>query len=369
MSDAEDGGVGGDRHDAIGGGGGAGGIGGGSYGGMSREEALRLRAEALATRSELDTRAAATQVWLVKVPSFVAERWTAANARHAQQRGEAAGEPEELGTLRVERVPGEPAEKAKFTLRLPAAAPWANDIPLDYTLRMVNYRPQRTYVLSEDGSGRARAVVGRVHHETALTPIVDERYRSIMRARAASASLKRKNIVTIDEKETKKSWRIGAANHAVEEGIALGAKKPGSSSGGPGGSSSSSSALDKRERLPKGELLTQLLDAFAEYPYWTFKGLQERTAQPQAWLKEVIADVLVLVKSGPYHGHYCLRPELAKAGARVDSNAAAAATAGGGGGGGGAGGGVKDGDEDDEEEDDDDDEDDEEYDLDKEVAK
>ncbi|KAJ1554133.1 hypothetical protein HK405_005918 [Cladochytrium tenue] len=260
------------------------------------EELARLRQRARETESVLSTRDAATKVWLVKVPSFVADRWAEVNAQNPDGGVD-------LGTLRVESTPGEPASMAKISIKLPDIE-WSQDLPRSYKLSITNLAPQRSYVFTEADSGKAEEVVGKIQHEAALTPILDDQYREIMRSRAQSASHKRKNIVTINERETKRNWRVHAANVAVDEGIALGAKK-------------APPTLDKRERLPRNDLVGLILDAFTEYPYWTFKGLQERTNQPHAWLKEVIGDVLVLVKSGAYHGHYTLKPELAKAGSML----------------------------------------------------
>ena len=67
--------------------------------------------------------------------------------------------------------------------------------------------------------------------------------------------------------------------------------------------------LDKKERLPQSAVLDILFAEFEKYPYWTFKGLAERTNQPHAWLKECLAEVAMINKRGPYVGMYQLLPE------------------------------------------------------------
>ena len=70
--------------------------------------------------------------------------------------------------------------------------------------------------------------------------------------------------------------------------------------------------MEKRERLPRSAVLDILFTEFEKYPYWTFKGIAEVANQPQAWLKECLAEVATLVKRGPYAGMYQLLPEYRK---------------------------------------------------------
>ncbi|KAJ3299474.1 hypothetical protein HDU76_006299, partial [Blyttiomyces sp. JEL0837] len=194
---------------------------------------------------------------------------------------------------------------------------WTKDLPLDYKLQITTAFPKSTYVFTEDEEGRAREVAGKVEHEATVTPIYDERYQKIVKERMESVAKKRKNIVTIGTKEGKKAMIEGTASGIAEVGFTLQAKKPATS--------------DKKERLPKDELINAVLAAFSEYPYWTFKALLERTGQPQNWLKEVINDILVLNKKGPYNGHYSLKPELAKVPAKLEGAGGSSSSSGGGG--------------------------------------
>ena len=64
--------------------------------------------------------------------------------------------------------------------------------------------------------------------------------------------------------------------------------------------------------MPRSDLLDILFAEFERYPFWTFKGLLERTNQPQAWLKECLNEIAILNKRGPYNGMYQLLPEYRK---------------------------------------------------------
>lgn len=65
-------------------------------------------------------------------------------------------------------------------------------------------------------------------------------------------------------------------------------------------------------RIPKKELLDYLFKLFDEYDYWSLKGLKERTRQPEAYLKESLDQVAILVKKGPYALKYTLKTEYKK---------------------------------------------------------
>ncbi|KAI6780179.1 Transcription initiation factor IIF subunit beta-like protein [Emericellopsis cladophorae] len=62
----------------------------------------------------------------------------------------------------------------------------------------------------------------------------------------------------------------------------------------------------KAARLPKNELLDLLFQNFNEYQYHSMKSLRQRTQQPEAWLREVLDEIAVLIKAGPFANRYKL---------------------------------------------------------------
>jgi transcription initiation factor TFIIF subunit beta len=57
---------------------------------------------------------------------------------------------------------------------------------------------------------------------------------------------------------------------------------------------------NKAARVSKEELIDMLHAAFDEYQYWPMKALKTRTKQPEAFLKETLAEIGQLVKSGSF---------------------------------------------------------------------
>lgn len=72
--------------------------------------------------------------------------------------------------------------------------------------------------------------------------------------------------------------------------------------------------LDKATRLPRNELLDLLFSLFDKHEYWRLKGLREKTLQPEIYLKEVMGDIAVAVRSGPYTGYWTLMDVYKQAG-------------------------------------------------------
>ena len=57
-------------------------------------------------------------------------------------------------------------------------------------------------------------------------------------------------------------------------------------------------------RMPRNQLLDQLFALFRETPNWSIRPLREKT---QAYLKEVLAEIVFLHKSGEHYGLWELK--------------------------------------------------------------
>lgn len=68
---------------------------------------------------------------------------------------------------------------------------------------------------------------------------------------------------------------------------------------------------NKATRVAEDVLLDMLAARFKEYKYWPMSALRQRTNQPEAWLKEVLAKVATRIDSGPVAGHWMLKPDAA----------------------------------------------------------
>jgi len=63
---------------------------------------------------------------------------------------------------------------------------------------------------------------------------------------------------------------------------------------------------NKATRMPEVELVEALSACFREFKYWPMSALKKRLRQPEAWLKEVLGKIAVLVRTGQAANHYML---------------------------------------------------------------
>ncbi|KAI8907096.1 transcription initiation factor IIF, beta subunit-domain-containing protein [Powellomyces hirtus] len=226
---------------------------------------------------ELRLDSAHTQLWLVKVPNFLAEKWN-----------EIAADDRELGTVEIPPLAsGQDPNRHRATVKLPNQ-PWSVDLPKDYTL---TFRPPQTgYAFTVNtASDRPKEIVGRIRHEGSIAPVVDDVYRRLMQTRAKTFDMKKRSIRKHDPRTDSSSYTFITPVNNVAKDRSFGLPK---------------------ERLEKQDLINLIFSAFEKYAHWNFKGLMERTQQPQAWLKEVLNEVALLNKRGPYVGLYELKPEF-----------------------------------------------------------
>jgi transcription initiation factor TFIIF subunit beta len=59
--------------------------------------------------------------------------------------------------------------------------------------------------------------------------------------------------------------------------------------------------------MPRNQLLDLLFGLFEQQPSWSFKDLRAKTEQPADYLKEVLADVAMIHRSGELNGQYTLQ--------------------------------------------------------------
>jgi len=262
------------------------------------------------------------KVWLVKIPKYLLERWTAIDAEDVH-----------LASLRIYTDPG-PGQKTRIILFLPqhkdptvppnphwpVFGPNASESPSDaepdcYELEMVNDSVENNIVVAErpkDASfglssnpsappnPRARTTIltGRIKHDCFLRPAFSARYRKQMRERHRKYNTPVRQIQMIEQAGI--AGGRGGINR-LSSGVGVGAgsafsnlvttnKRP------------AKGAFERMARMPRNQLLDALFALFRELPRWGIKVLREKTQQPEAYLKEVLSEIAFLHRSGEYNG-------------------------------------------------------------------
>ncbi|KAJ6504268.1 transcription initiation factor IIF, beta subunit [Mycena vitilis] len=284
------------------------------------------------------------KVWLVKIPKFLLERWTAINAEDVH-----------LATVRV-YPSAKPGGRTRMFLFLPPNAdpskgqavppPQAANRPqfarattyaVDggaepdcYELDMVNDNVENQIVIAErpkdpslsvstsaaaaTPNTRARTTIltGRIKHDCNLRPTLTASYRQQMRERH-----KKYNTPTRQIKRIEDSGIVGGQG-AVNRLTSLGTNgsfhglvktKPKPAKG----------QFERMARIPRNQLLDLIFQLFRETPRWGIKPLRERTQQPEVYLKEVLSEVAFLNKTGEFSSLWELKDTFKDEGSRSDN--------------------------------------------------
>ncbi|KAH9481083.1 Transcription initiation factor IIF subunit beta [Psilocybe cubensis] len=315
-------------------------------------------------------------VWIVKVPKFLMERWSAVNAEDVH-----------LATIRLYQLPDGKQRVVLFLPpnRDPSIPPSSQPPPPEnpnrptfdpsayttytalgsepdcYELDLVIEDVQNQVVVAErpkDAStsafssssqptppnSRARTTIltGKIKNEFNMRPALTATYRKQMRERHRKANTPARQIRMIDEAGV--PGGRGGVNR-LSSGVGVGSgnafgdlirTKPKPAKG----------AFERMARMPRNQLLDALFSLFRESPRWSIKPLRDKTQQPEVYLKEVLQEIAMLHKSGEYNGLWELKDVFKEEGSMKAENVPLTA---------GTSGDVKMEDDDDDDDDEDDD--------------
>ncbi|KAN0123154.1 Transcription initiation factor IIF, beta subunit domain containing protein [Russula decolorans] len=237
-----------------------------------------------------------SEVWLVKIPKFLMERWSKFDTEGVR-----------LAKIRIYKPQsGAP----RIVVFVPPEDGIGGDEDGDmYELDMFKQKVENQIAVAERAKapsrmGRARTTImtGQIKHECNLRPCMTERYERRLMERGAAAN--------------EKSMRVRMMNEAL---VGLGGGKMlGSGTMSAAGFSDIVRAKNKPEngqnermtRMPRNQLLDVLFAHFRERRQWPIKLLREKTQQPEVYLKEVLSEIATYHRNGEFNGTWELMPSL-----------------------------------------------------------
>ncbi|KAK3116174.1 hypothetical protein LTR53_003723 [Teratosphaeriaceae sp. CCFEE 6253] len=277
------------------------------------------------------------QAWLVKVPEDLWKSW-------AEIYKDAPDDtPIEVGKMRLYHQPqGETdTKKQKIQIRLHNNVPQFQSISKQYNLAITTIDYSNVVVFSEKDLpghkpgpiGRNRAAYGskptgipsrdqrygankpgrsrsaipkqtslapRIQHEASATPIIDAAYEAAFASKWAAHVTPREPTAFITGID--RSTLPGMTSKYSNFNTFGRSAKPKRGGG--------KSSKDKNVRMERGLLVDVLQRCFRRYSYWPLKALRNELRQPEAWIKEVLEDIAVLVRSGDFAMNYTLREDM-----------------------------------------------------------
>lgn len=284
------------------------------------------------------------KVWLVKLPRYLADKWT-----KDQMRGQPLGQVK----IRQRKSPGAAGRKLDVRLVLDPAQR-LDKIPLEYNLQVLNTQVRNSYVFSEENLQRFQleftelgampqqpelkqierdiepigpedryfrvhkngvedrqlvpfvktipkktSLVGRIVHDCQVVPLKDDSqyHQMLMRRQQITQEKDRPKVTFLTEIPGVVQLQAGPLLTGRSTLTFMKLTMPRNKADG------------RAIRMPKKDLLDLLFRLFEEYEYWLMKGLKERTRQPETYLKESLESIANLIKKGPYTLKYNLKPE------------------------------------------------------------
>ncbi|KAJ1509296.1 hypothetical protein HMI56_006871 [Coelomomyces lativittatus] len=228
-------------------------------------------------------------IWLVKVPKFISEQWK--NTIDGGVLGKLTIQ--EKSSKQSDHPPTPPIE---ISLQL-SDLPETQLIPKQFHLNILDSNVTNTFVFSDTKKGYADCIQGQIHTRGFMVPKINPEYHLMNKKRTQLAAIQKKQTKIIKKEELAKNLGLGFAVFSQDSIFAQKYLKQ-------------KSQDTRKERIPQTQLIQRMIHLFREYPYWSLKGLTERTFQSQVYVKEVLSSVARLNKRGPYAGMYSLLPEL-----------------------------------------------------------
>lgn len=232
------------------------------------------------------------KIWLVKLPDFLMERWSSMSKNWT--------EGIDFGTVRIyEQLPN---KQVQVSMHL-SNDPRLSDLPKDYDLSFVRNAKPNSAFSEKEGNNHSLEIEGKIEQECLVKPIINDTYKQLVKERNVKSNQPKRTIQYLDQERTDVKYGVLAP---VSENILLTKKKQ------------KFSSEHKRERLPRAELLDLLFTAFEKYPRWTLKGLVNYSKQPVVYLKELLNEISVYNKRGPFKNTFELKPEYQASAARSE---------------------------------------------------
>ncbi|KAG8920310.1 hypothetical protein FRC01_000832 [Tulasnella sp. 417] len=275
-------------------------------------------AESVDEDMEVSPEALGTDMWLVKIPKSLMEKWM-----QVKQPGV------HLASMTVPNtVPGE--KEHKITITLPDEAQYnTSGESKSYKYTIPTERESNTFVFAEqlqdDGPPAAKKpritrFAGRVAHKGNATPSeVTEAWTAKVRERNREAHKKERGIILIDGDGV--GFAKGQLAAAASGGIAIPAKNGVNFKALQSGTAKTKAKIalsqqkpvvnkskEHRAREARNVVLDKLMELFSQQDAWSFKELQAATDQPADHLKALLGLVAIYHQTGSLHGKYTLNP-------------------------------------------------------------
>lgn len=241
---------------------------------------------------DIDLKDLDNEAWLIKLPAYLFDKWA-----------DVKDDNTELAKVQFfvdSRGIGSQPPKKSYKFILSNIDIHENE-PKEYDLEVIDENVADTYLFYQNRDNDDVAMAATAKQNFIVKPTLGVDYSRKLRQRTLQAAQPRRGIKIIGDNENRGAYvPPGASTAAVQKFGNLVQKKP-------------KVPIDqKTTRMPKNELIDLLFGAFEKYAYWTLRGLKDYAKQPESYLKDVLNEIAILDKRGPYNNCYHLKPEYSR---------------------------------------------------------
>lgn len=169
-----------------------------------------------------------------------------------------------------------------------------NELPKEYDLHFMKSQKNH-YMFTATVDDEALSIAGKIEHECQIKPRMNKEYKALMERLNYETRQPKRSMVLLEQEPS--GVKVGTAAH-VKESKLLNIKK------------SKYSSDNKRDRMPKPELMDILFKAFEQHAFWSIDDLVKKTQQPVAYLKQVLPEICDYIRIGEYRNCYQLKSQF-----------------------------------------------------------
>ncbi|CAF0885355.1 unnamed protein product [Brachionus calyciflorus] len=258
--------------------------------------------------TNLDCSKASTNVWLVKVPKYLAKKWN--EAQDNTNVGVIRITQSKVGQKQVQEVLFHLNEALGRTVSIKIGNKTLEEaVPLEHKFVMTQYSSQAVYILkqSDDGTKENLQISGKVTQRAECTPVQnDTNYIKLKRETVKSFTEPKRQIKMASDFIPRTTF-LPRSTHAER--------------------------MDKKDKVKKlrkekEKVLDVLFNAFNKHQFYNIKDLVKLTQQPVSYLKDILHEICKYNAKGDHKNTWELKEEFKQAGSgAADEKKKAAAVA------------------------------------------
>lgn len=293
--------------------------------------------------AQIDASSVDTHLWMVKIPTKLAEAWGAAEpgsilGELVFTKGSAVEQNQQSGSRESGQQPQKPHTKQSLKITVPEALDRNSErgaqttseiLPLDYTIEAMTKKMPVMHPFTRNSDGSI-ALHGTVSRSAILQMQQSVRYRNLCKSRLLSTVTTDRFVRPVDTSELSMKAGRGAGAGTSDAGFGDAVQRHGKRM--LEAAERASSATDfhgiKKQRFDGQSIRSVIFELFSIQPHWTVKELRSSSGRTEKDIRPVLTELCEFKRSGENKGTWELKKEFRMQEDREEGDASAASGSG-----------------------------------------